>query len=134
MGWGSTPLLPAIIQHIRCRIPYLIALLISILVCFLMAISFNKLKDPKLGMLDKLTFGKLKDCRVCDVAQDHYEYLIWAEKNGFVKFQPETIAVCGCRAGSRHGPRSHHPARDIAQCGGSHHRAGVAGYCCGHSD
>lgn len=54
-----------------------------------MAISFSKLKDPKLGLVDKLTFGKLKDCRVCDVIQDHYEYLIWAEKQGFVKFQQE---------------------------------------------
>lgn len=52
-----------------------------------MAKSFNTLKDPKLGLLDKLTFGKLKDCRVCDVIQDHYEYLIWAEKQGYVKFQ-----------------------------------------------
>lgn len=52
-----------------------------------MAINFNKLKDPKLGLLDKLTFGKLKDCRVCDVIEDHYEYLIWAEKQGYVKFQ-----------------------------------------------
>lgn len=54
-----------------------------------MAISFNKLKDPKLGLTDKLTFGKLKDCRVCDVIQDHYEYLIWCEKQGYVKFQQE---------------------------------------------
>ena len=54
-----------------------------------MAISFNKLKDPKLGMLDKLTFGKLKDCRVCDVIQDHYEYLIWCEKQGFAKYTKE---------------------------------------------
>lgn len=52
-----------------------------------MAKSFKTLKDPKLGLLDKLTFGKLKDCRVCDVIQDHYEYLIWAEKQGYVKFQ-----------------------------------------------
>ena len=54
-----------------------------------MAISFNKLKDPKLGLLDKLTFGKLKDCRVCDVIQDHYEYLIWCEKQGFAKYTQE---------------------------------------------
>ena len=54
-----------------------------------MAINFNKLKDPKLQMLDKLTFGKFKDCRVCDIIQDHYEYLIWAEKQGFVKFSQE---------------------------------------------
>lgn len=54
-----------------------------------MAISFNKLKDPKLGLTDKLTFGKLSGCRVCDVVQDHYEYLIWIEKNGYVKYQRE---------------------------------------------
>jgi uncharacterized protein (DUF3820 family) len=56
-----------------------------------MAISFNKLKNPKLGLTDVIGFGKLKGCRVCDVAQDHYEYLIWAEKNGFVKFQQESV-------------------------------------------
>lgn len=54
-----------------------------------MAKSFSTLKDPKLGLLDKITFGKLKDCRVCDVVEDHYEYLIWAEKQGYVKFQQE---------------------------------------------
>lgn len=56
-----------------------------------MAITFNKLKDPKLGMLDKITFGKLRDCRVCDVIQDHYNYLIWAEQQGYVKFQQIVI-------------------------------------------
>lgn len=58
-----------------------------------MAISFNKIKNPKLGLTDTITFGKLAGCRVCDVAQDHYEYLIWAEKSGFVKFQPEAIEL-----------------------------------------
>lgn len=56
-----------------------------------MAINFSKLKDPKLSLTDKLTFGKLKDCRVCDVIQDHHEYLIWAEKQGYVKFHPIVI-------------------------------------------
>ena len=56
-----------------------------------MALNFKNLKDPKLGMLDKITFGKLKDCRVCDVIQDHYEYLIWAEKQGYVKYQQIVI-------------------------------------------
>jgi len=56
-----------------------------------MAISFGKLKDPKLGLTDKLTFGKLNGCRICDVAQDHYEYLIWAERQGYVKYQQEVI-------------------------------------------
>ena len=58
-----------------------------------MAISFKKLKDPKLGLTDKITFGKLAGCRVCDVAQDHYEYLIWAEKSGYVKFQPDVVIL-----------------------------------------
>jgi hypothetical protein len=58
-----------------------------------MAISFKNIKNPKLGLTDTLTFGKLKGCRVCDVAQDHYEYLIWAEKSGYVKFQSEAIEL-----------------------------------------
>jgi uncharacterized protein (DUF3820 family) len=58
-----------------------------------MAISFTKIKNPKLGLTDTLTFGKLAGCRICDVAQDHYEYLIWAEKQGYVKFQPKTIEL-----------------------------------------
>ena len=58
-----------------------------------MAISFQKIKNPKLGLTDTITFGKLKGCRVCDVAQDHYEYLIWAERSGYVKFQPEAIEL-----------------------------------------
>lgn len=52
-----------------------------------MALNFKNLKDPKLGMLDKITFGKLKDCRVCDVIQDYHVYLLWAEAQGYVKFQ-----------------------------------------------
>ena len=58
-----------------------------------MSLQFNKLRDPKLGLTDKITFGKLAGCRICDVAQDHYEYLIWAEKSGFVKYQPEVITL-----------------------------------------
>lgn len=58
-----------------------------------MALSFKKLRDPRLGLTDTITFGKLAGCRVCDVAQDHYEYLIWAERAGYVKFQPEAIEL-----------------------------------------
>ena len=58
-----------------------------------MAISFKNIKDPKLGLTDTIGFGKLKGCRVCDVAQDHYEYLIWAEKSGYVKFQQEVVEL-----------------------------------------
>ena len=61
------------------------------LVYFLMAINFKNIKDPKLGLLDKITFGKLKGCRVCDVIEDYYDYLIWAEKQGYIKLQPIVI-------------------------------------------
>jgi len=62
-------------------------------VFYYMAISFTKLKNPKLGLTDTLTFGKLAGCRICDVAQDHYEYLIWAEKSGYVKYQVEVVEL-----------------------------------------
>ena len=52
-----------------------------------MSLQFKKLKSPLLGLQDQIPFGKLKGCRVCDVVQDHYEYLIWAEKQGLVKYQ-----------------------------------------------
>jgi hypothetical protein len=67
-----------------------------------MAKSFLKLKDPKLGMLDKITFGKLQDCRVCDVIEDHYNYLIWAEQQGYVKFQQTVIDAIQEHAGFEH--------------------------------
>lgn len=54
-----------------------------------MSIPFSKARDPKLCLTDKLTFGKFKDCRLCDIIQDHYEYLIWANKQGYVQFQKE---------------------------------------------
>jgi hypothetical protein len=64
-----------------------------------MAISFSKLRDPRLGLQDKITFGKLRDCRVCDCIQDHYEYLIWAEKSGYIKFQPIVVETLQEHAG-----------------------------------
>ena len=64
-----------------------------------MAKAFSSIKDPKLSLTDKLTFGKLKDCRVCDVIQDHSEYLIWAEKQGYVKFQQIVIETIAEHAG-----------------------------------
>lgn len=59
----------------------------------IMSKSFTQLKDPKLQLTDKLTFGKLKDCRVCDVIEDHLEYLVWCEKQGFVKFSQDVKDV-----------------------------------------
>lgn len=64
-----------------------------------MAKSFTSLKDPKLGMLDKIAFGKLQDCRVCDVIEDHYNYLIWAEQQGYVKFQQVVTEAIQQQAG-----------------------------------
>jgi hypothetical protein len=71
-----------------------------------MAIGFNKLRSPLLDLQDKITVGKLQGCRVCDVVQDHYEYLIWAEKSGLFKFTKivtETIQEhAGYRAQQRY--------------------------------
>ena len=71
-----------------------------------MAIQFKNLKSPVLGMTDKIVAGKLAGCRVCDVIQDHYEYLIWADKAGLLKFQAivvETIKEqAGFKAQQRH--------------------------------
>jgi hypothetical protein len=58
-----------------------------------MAKSFSTLKSPLLALTDKLSFGKFKDCRLCDIIQDHYEYLIWAEKEGYVKYSKEVKDV-----------------------------------------
>jgi hypothetical protein len=52
-----------------------------------MAINFKQLKDPKLALTDILSFGKLKGCRVCDIIEEHYEYLIFLDKQGIVKYQ-----------------------------------------------
>ena len=51
-----------------------------------MAVGFKNLRSPLLDLTDKITVGKLQGCRVCDVVEDHYEYLIWAEKSGLFKF------------------------------------------------
>lgn len=51
-----------------------------------MAVGFKNLRSPLLDLQDKILVGKLQGCRVCDVVQDHYEYLIWAEKFGLFKF------------------------------------------------
>ena len=51
-----------------------------------MSLSFKNLKSPVLNLEDKITFGKLAGCRICDVIEDHYEYLIWASKAGLVVY------------------------------------------------
>ena len=44
-----------------------------------MSISFSKLRRTKLDPQSKLTFGKYKGCRICDVWDD-YEYFLWLAK------------------------------------------------------
>lgn len=43
--------------------------------------------------------GKLQGCRVCDVIPDHYEYLIWADKNGLLKFKSIVLETIKEHAG-----------------------------------
>jgi hypothetical protein len=57
-----------------------------------MALEFKTLKSPLLELHDKITVGKLAGCRVADVLIDHYEYLIWADKSGLLKFS-KTVRV-----------------------------------------
>ena len=64
-----------------------------------MSLNFKSLKSPLLGLHDQVPIGKLKGCRICDVVQDHYEYLIWAEKQGLVKYQPAVIKTIQEAAG-----------------------------------
>ena len=77
-----------------------------------MALNFKNLKNPKLGLLDKLQFGKFKDCRICDIVEDHYEYLIWAEKQGYVKFQQEVTDLILEQANFERWQPTEEPVRD----------------------
>lgn len=45
-----------------------------------MAKAFTNLRSTKLLAQSKITFGKYKDCRVCDVWDD-FEYFLWLHKN-----------------------------------------------------
>ncbi len=51
-----------------------------------MAKSFNTIKSTKIGLYDKLTFGKYKDCRVIDLLPDNWEYLKWLIQNTSKQF------------------------------------------------
>ena len=64
-----------------------------------MAKNFGSLKSTKLDMLDKLTVGKFADCRICDIIQDDFEYLIWLNKQGFVQFTAPVMSDMLSRAG-----------------------------------
>ena len=56
-----------------------------------MAIPFNKIKSTVLNFTDIIQTGKLQGCRVCDVIDDEYEYLIWADKSKLLQFRPQVI-------------------------------------------
>ena len=64
-----------------------------------MAKTFGSLKSNKLGMLDKLTMGKFADCRICDIIEDNFEYLIWLNKQGFANFTAPVMSDLLSRAG-----------------------------------
>lgn len=56
-----------------------------------MAKSFKTIKSPKLGLTDKLTFGKFANCRVVDILPDNWEYLMWLAKNTAIQFDQSVI-------------------------------------------
>lgn len=58
-----------------------------------MSITFARIKDPRIGLTDKLTFGKYTGCRVCDILEDDYEYVLWLESRMKV-FSPVVIEEC----------------------------------------
>lgn len=64
-----------------------------------MSVSFKNLNSPVLDMTDIIRVGKLQGCRVCDVISDHYEYLIWADKQGLLKFKGIVIETIKEHAG-----------------------------------
>ena len=52
-------------------------------------------------MTSVISVGKLQGCRVCDCIPDHYEYLIWAEKAGLLKFSKIVVETIQEHAGYR---------------------------------
>ena len=54
-------------------------------------IQFKNLKKVVLDFQDKIPSGKLVGCRVCDVIEDHYEYLIWCNRNNMLQFTKPVI-------------------------------------------
>lgn len=51
-----------------------------------MAKPFKDLIPTELGIFDSLTFGKFIGCRICDILAEEYDYLIWLERSGHVKY------------------------------------------------
>ena len=72
-----------------------------------MALAFTKVKSTKLAPTSLLTFGKFSGCRVCDVWDDHYEYLIWASKAGYVQFDAVVVDHL-CKVAGFHAAQEHY--------------------------
>lgn len=53
--------------------------------------SFKSVKDTGLDEFDVLPFGKLKGCRIHDLINEDYEYLIWLEKNTSIRYNKGLI-------------------------------------------
>lgn len=77
-----------------------------------MSLKFSNLKSPLLDFEDKITVGKLQGCRVCDVIPDHFEYLIWADKAGLLKFTKIVVETIQEHAGYKDAQR--HYEEEIA--------------------
>jgi hypothetical protein len=55
-----------------------------------MAKTFSNIKKG-LGLLDMLPIGKYKNCRVDSIVEHDYEYLIFMDKKGIIRFIPEVL-------------------------------------------
>lgn len=64
-----------------------------------MSKPFCKIKSTVLGLEDILTFGKYKGCRICDLIEDETSYLIFLEKDGYVKYNNDLIERIKQKAG-----------------------------------
>ena len=84
-----------------------------------MALQFKKLKSPLLDMTDKIMVGKLSGCRVCDVIEDHYEYLIWANKCGMLHFTKIVVETIQEHAGYKN--QQQHYNEEVAPYVEPHH-------------
>lgn len=85
-----------------------------------MAIGFKNLRSPLLDLTDKITVGKLSGCRVCDVVEDHYEYLIWAEKSGLFKYTKIVTETIQEHAGYKNQQRHYTEEVEPYVTGGKH--------------
>ena len=55
-------------------------------------IQFKNLKKTILDFEDKIPSGKFRDCRICDIIQDDYDYLIWCQRNNMLQLSKPVIA------------------------------------------